>query len=96
MLRGILNGQPPLSPDIAQHILNSFHKPVLDASFDLSPREVEVLTLLGKGYNCKEIAKLLELKPNTVSWYIKKVYQKLDVHSRAEAALEALRMGFVE
>lgn len=96
MLRGILNGQPPLSPAIAQHILDSFHEPAPAVPIALTPREVEVLTLMAKGYNRKEIADLLELSCNTVSWYIKQVYQKLDIHSRAEATLEALRMGLVE
>lgn len=95
MLRGILNGQPPLSPAIAQHILDSFHEPVQQNKVDLTTREIEVLTLMAKGYNRKEIADLLELTCNTVSWYIKQVYQKLDVHSRAEATLEASRMGLV-
>ena len=96
MLRGILNGQPPLSPAIAQHILDSFHEPTPAVKIELTPREIEVLTLMAKGYNRKEIADLLELTCNTVSWYIKQVYQKLDVHSRAEATLEASRMGLVE
>lgn len=95
MLRGILNGQPPLSPAIAQHILDSFHQPVQANKVELTEREIEVLTLMAKGYNRKEIADLLELTCNTVSWYIKQVYQKLDVHSRAEATLEASRMGLV-
>ncbi len=94
MLRGILNGQPPLSPAIAQHILDSFHIPQ-QGNIDLTSRESEVLTLLAKGYNRKEIAEMLKLTINTISWYIKQIYQKLDVHSRAEATLEALRMGLV-
>lgn len=97
MLHGILNGQPPLSPGVAQHILDSFHQPTMQQEkIDLKSREIQVLTLLAKGYNRKEIAKILELKTNTISWYIKQIYQKLDVHSRAEATLEASRMGFVQ
>jgi DNA-binding NarL/FixJ family response regulator len=95
MLRGILDGQPPLSPAIAQHILDSFHEPQQQNQINLTPREIDVLTLMAKGYNRKEIADLLELTCNTVSWYIKQVYQKLDVHSRAEATLEASKMGLV-
>lgn len=95
MLGGILNGQPPLSPAIAQHILDSFHESQQQEKVDLTPREIQVLTLIAKGYTSKEIAELLELTNNTVSWYIKQVYQKLDIHSRAEAALEASRMGLV-
>jgi DNA-binding NarL/FixJ family response regulator len=96
MLKGILNGHPPLSPAIAQHILDSFHEPQQQEKVDLTPREIQVLTLLAKGYTANEIAELLELTNNTISWYIKQVYQKLDVHSRAEATLEASRMGLVK
>lgn len=94
MLHGILDGRPPLSPGVAQHILDSFHQPQQN-DFDLTAREIEVLTLLAKGFNRKEIAGYIELKTNTVSWYIKQVYRKLDVHTRAEATLEASRLGLV-
>ncbi|PID45902.1 MAG: DNA-binding response regulator [Proteobacteria bacterium] len=94
MLKGILNGQPPLSPAVAQHILDFFHT-LRQEKIDLTPRETQVLTILAKGYNRKEIADMLELTSNTISWYIKQIYQKLDVHSRAEATLEASRMGLV-
>lgn len=95
MLQGILNGRPPLSPAIAQHILDSFHAPTEQNWEDLSPREIEVLTFVAKGYSRKETANLLNLSSNTVSWYIKQVYQKLDIHSKVEATLEASRMGLV-
>jgi DNA-binding NarL/FixJ family response regulator len=95
MLQGILNGQPPLSPSIALQILDSFHKPLRQEVIALTPREIDVLTLMAKGYNRTEISKLLKITCNTVSSYIKQVYQKLDVHSRAEATLEASRMGLV-
>ena len=62
----------------------------------LTPREVEVLTLVAKGLSRKEIARLLEITPHTASGYVKSIYQKLNISSRSEAAIEATRMGYVE
>lgn len=61
----------------------------------LTPREVEVLTLVAKGLSRKEIARLLEITPHTASGYIKSIYQKLNISSRSEAAIEATRLGFI-
>ncbi|MEZ5534206.1 MAG: response regulator transcription factor [Thiolinea sp.] len=112
-LRGILTGDPPLSPSIARRILLHFNResdPTLPAQANsvpadmqtvqessrvLSPREREVLTLVAKGLSRKEIARMLDLSVNTVARYIRDVYQKLDISSQAEAAVEACRMGLV-
>lgn len=105
-LQGILNGDPPISPSISRQILRHFasreaapetspqpsHS--LDASH-LSHREQEVLTLVAKGLSRNEVAAHLGLSGNTVARYIRDVYQKLDISSRAEAAVEACRMGLV-
>lgn len=55
-----------------------------------------MLTLLGKGLLNREIAELLALKPSTVAAHIKSIYRKLDISSRAEAALEAGRRGLID
>ncbi len=109
-LRGILSGDPPLSPSISRRILRYFtevnaehpqpavvNSPQVEASQlnQLSPREQEVLTLVAKGLSRNEVAKLLALSNNTVARYIRDVYQKLNISSRAEAAVEACRMGLV-
>lgn len=100
-LRGILTGDPPLSPSIARKILHSFahaKQPVaghLAEMSVLSQRERDVLLLVAKGYTRKEVAKLLDLSSNTIARYTRDVYQKLNISSRAEAAVEACRMGLV-
>jgi DNA-binding NarL/FixJ family response regulator len=96
LLKRILSGEPPLSPAIARRVLQHFHarddgKP----DTTLSTRETEVLTLIAKGMNRSEIARLLGISVNTASGYIKTIYQKLNVSSRAEATLEASRLGLV-
>jgi DNA-binding NarL/FixJ family response regulator len=61
----------------------------------LTPREVEVLALLGRGARVAEVAACLGLSEQTVSTYVKIIYRKLRISSRAEAALEAVRRGLV-
>ncbi|QTR51169.1 response regulator [Candidatus Thiothrix anitrata] len=106
-LRGILTGDPPLSPSIARRILQCFSQPLPKAeavstantsvteTTSLSQRERDVLVLVAKGLSRKEVAELLGLSGNTVARYIRDVYQKLNISSRAEAAVEACRMGLV-
>lgn len=106
-LRGILTGDPPLSPSIARRILHCFAQSNIQNSHSkkessyrsecstLSQREREVLTLVAKGLSRKEIAELLTISSNTVARYVRDVYQKLNISSQAEAAVEACRMGLV-
>ncbi len=61
----------------------------------LTPREVEVLTFLSKGFTIKEIASLMGIKWFTVNDHIKSIYKKLNVSSRAEAAVLASKQGLV-
>jgi DNA-binding NarL/FixJ family response regulator len=66
-----------------------------NAEAALSAREAEVLGLIAKGFNFAEIARLLEISPHTITAHVKKIYQKLAVHSRGEAVYEATRMGLL-
>lgn len=96
-LKGILNGDPPLSPAIARRVLRHFRaRQEASPSVSLSERETEVLTLIAKGYSRGEIADLLGITKNTAAAYIKNTYQKLNVSTRAEAALQAVRLGLVD
>jgi len=62
----------------------------------LSKREQEILTLVAKGFKRNEIAPMLGISPHTVASHLKTIYSKLNVNSRAEATMEALRMGLVK
>lgn len=97
-LHRIDNGEPPLSPAIAQRMLQHFarFKPqVLDpeAAGSLTPREIDVLRLLGRGLRVAEAARVLGITPHTVAGYVKAIYRKLNISSRAEAAIEATKRG---
>jgi DNA-binding NarL/FixJ family response regulator len=94
MLGGIAAGQPPLSPSIARRLLRHF-QPVAPAANALTARETEVLRLIAKGMSIGESADLLGLSRHTVAGYLKDIYRKLAVGSRAEATLEAMRRGLV-
>lgn len=65
------------------------------ALLHLSQREVDVLRLIGKGYSAPEAARLLGLTAHTTSSYVRDIYRKLGISSRAEAAMEAARRGLV-
>lgn len=97
MLRGIAAGQPPLSPSIARRLLRHFRPAPLAPGDEepLTARESEVLRLIAKGYTVQEAAQVLELSRHTVASYLKDVYRKLRVGSRAEATLEAARRGLI-
>lgn len=61
----------------------------------LSPRESEVLKLVAQGEPNKEIAYLLSISPKTVQFHIKSIFNKLEVHSRTEAAMRAHKLGIL-
>jgi len=96
LLQGILKGQPPLSPSIARRILAHFQETDdRHQRHDLTVRECEVLILIGKGYTRAEVAEVLNISVNTAAEHIQKIYHKLNINSRAEAALEACRLGLI-
>ena len=86
-------GGSPMSANIARKVVQSFQRaqPVLRTSDRLSARENQVLELLAQGYLYKEIADLIGISLPTVSTYIRRIYEKLHVHSRAQAVARYTR-----
>ena len=76
-----------MSSQIARKVVQSFRRGdnQSDGTNDLSPREREVLELLARGYLYKEIAGMLDISVQTVNTYIRRIYEKLHVRSRAQA-----------
>jgi len=98
--RRMSQGEPPLSPAIARRVMSHFAtrsqqrgRPRGMPHVVLTDRENEVLLRVAKGFTLPEIAVQLELSRHTISDYVKQIYRKLNVSSRAEAALEAQRLG---
>ena len=97
-LQRMNQGEPPLSPSIARRVIAYFAaqaKPPADLMphVSLTERESEVLLRVAKGFTLPEIGVQLGLSRHTIADYVKQIYRKLNVSSRAEAALEAQRLG---
>ena len=106
-VRLLKGGGSPVSPTVARSVLRAIHsrtfapqppqpqKHEAPENLLLSQRETEILTLLAKGISFSEIADILSISPHTVTAHIKKIYRKLQVHSRGEAVYEASCMGLL-
>jgi len=91
----VREGGAPMSAEIARRVVEAFHKPqprpISGAGTDpvhLSKRETEILDLLTTGLANKEIADRLSLSVETVRVHLRRIYEKLHVHSRIEAAMK--------
>lgn len=94
-MQDVMNGEKPMSPFIAQRVFNhfrTFHKP---ASYTLSDREKEVLTLLVNGNSYKMIAARCFISIETVKKHLRNIYTKLHVNCATEAVAKALREQIV-
>lgn len=90
-LKDLALGGAPMSPEIARRVVETFHQPkirenVLPES-NLTKRETEILASLSTGKANKEIASELNISPETVRVHLKRIYEKLHVHTRTEAAI---------
>jgi len=98
-LQRMSQGEPPLSPSIARRVIAYFAAQARPQAKDTIPhvqltdRENEVLLRVAKGFTLPEIGVQLNLSRHTIADYVKQIYRKLNVSSRAEAALEAQRLG---
>lgn len=104
-LRHLHAGGSPISPLIARRLLSRFKsdhaqdlKSQVAAEDDavLSAREQEVLELITKGFTANEIANLLSVSHHTVLTFVRRIYAKLKVNSKAEAIYEARLQGIIQ
>lgn len=93
-LTDTVEGVPALSPSVARRIMEHFRRtgPNTEET-TLTARERDVLGLVGRGLRNSEVAQALQLSDHTVAGYIKSIYRKLDISSRAEASWHAARLG---
>lgn len=96
-IREVVNGGVPMTASIARRVLDFFSKRARrnTESFDLSKREIEVLTELVNGLSQKMIAAKLFISVHTVNNHIKHIYEKLHVHSVSEAVATAIQKNIV-
>ncbi len=94
-IREVFNGRPYLSPAMAAQVITKFaHRQAegeVDAVERLSDRELEILELIGKGKEVRQIAKLLHLSPKTVETHRAHIKDKLDLKNSREVARFALQ-----
>ncbi|MBI2516326.1 MAG: response regulator transcription factor [Opitutae bacterium] len=93
-VKEVYDGGSPMSSDVARMVVRSFCRPspAKDELAELSERERAVLNLLASGYLYKEIAEQLSIGVNTVSTYVRRIYEKLHVRSRAQAVAKLLNV----
>lgn len=86
-----------MTAEIARKVMNHFSKQPLktEKAYDLSARQKDILFCLTQGYSYKMIAEQLQLSIDTVRFYIKQIYLKLQVNSAPEAVSKALREHIV-
>ena len=92
-LREAVDGGSPMSPEVASKVIKIFRefRPPETVDYDLTPHELRLLKLLVDGHNYNPAAKELKSSVNTVKFYIKRIYEKLQVHSKSEAVAKALK-----
>jgi DNA-binding NarL/FixJ family response regulator len=92
-LRDVIKGGAPMSPEVARRVVRLFRtfKPPVRADYSLTPQENELLKLLVDGHHKKTAAHEMGISINTVSFHLKNIYGKLQVHSKSEAVAKALR-----
>lgn len=97
-LNEAMQGGAPMSPEVARRVVTLFRnfRPPKHADYDLTPHEMRLLKLLVEGHNYKTAAFELNVSVNTVSFHLKKIYEKLQVHSKSEAVAKALRDGLIK
>ena len=95
-LRELRDGGAPMSPRIARYVVEAFRQQGRVADrYTLSGRERQVLQLLEEGLTYKEVAAELHVSPHTVHTHIKRIYEKLHAHNRAEALAKARVRGML-
>jgi DNA-binding NarL/FixJ family response regulator len=92
-LREVIDGGAPMSPEVARRVVKLFRtfRPPERADCHLTPQETELLKLIVEGHHYKTAAHELGITTNTVSFHLKNIYAKLQVHSKSEAVAKALR-----
>ena len=92
-LSEVAAGGAPMSPEVARRVITLFRefRPPPRATYSLTPQETDLLKLMVEGHHYKTAGGELGISINTVSFHLKNIYLKLQVHSKSEAVAKALR-----
>jgi DNA-binding NarL/FixJ family response regulator len=96
-LQEVTRGGAPMSPEIARRVVRLFRdfRPAAGASYHFTPQETALLKLIAEGHHRKTAAHAMGISVHTVSFHLKHIYEKLQVHSKTEAVAKALRERLV-
>ena len=96
-VREVHSGGAPMSPEIARRVVSLFQqiRPAAVAPCHLTPQETRILKLLGEGHHYKTASAELGISIHTLSFHMRSIYGKLEVHSKSEAVAKALREGWI-
>jgi DNA-binding NarL/FixJ family response regulator len=89
----VAGGGAPMSPEVARRVMDLFRqiRPPQHVDYHLTPHETRLLRMLVEGHNYKTAADVLGVSVNTISFHMRSIYGKLEVHSKSEAVAKALR-----
>jgi DNA-binding NarL/FixJ family response regulator len=92
-LKEAVQGGAPMSPEVARRVIVLFReiRPPERADYELTPHETRLLKLLAEGHNYKTAAVELNVTVHTVSFHLRSIYEKLQVHTKTEAVAKALQ-----
>ncbi len=96
-IQEVMQGGAPMSPEVARRAVALFRDfaPPEKADYHLTPHELRLLKLLAEGHTYKTAAAQLNVTVHTVWFHLRKIYEKLQVHSKSEAVAKALRARLV-
>lgn len=96
-LREAVAGGAPMSPGVARRVIALFRefRPPGSTKCELTPHELRLLRLFVEGHNYKTAAAELGVTVHTISFHLRSIYEKLQVHSKSEAVAQALRRRLV-
>lgn len=96
-LKEVVSGGAPMSPEVASRVISLFKniRPPERADHHLTPHELRLLKMLVEGHSYKTAAAELGSSINTIGTHMQSIYRKLQVHSKSEAVVKAIRSGLV-
>lgn len=96
-IQEVASGGAPMSPEVARRVITLFRDfhPADKSSYALTPHQLRLLKLMAQGHSYKTAAAALNVSVDTVWFHLRKIYEKLQVHSKSEAVARALRDGII-
>jgi DNA-binding NarL/FixJ family response regulator len=96
-LKEAVDGGSPMSPEVARRVIDLFReiRPPENADYELTPHETRLLRMMVEGHNYKSAAKEFGVTTHAISFHMRRIYEKLQVHSKSEAVAKALKNRLV-